>query len=50
VLETLSSLKDLPRAAEPDDNTQSGVAPDGHALFTRNIDTQEIYALTMKWP
>jgi hypothetical protein len=25
-------------------------APDGSPLFTRDIGTQEIYALTVKWP
>jgi eukaryotic-like serine/threonine-protein kinase len=28
----------------------SGVAPDGSILATRDISTQEIYALDMKWP
>jgi Tol biopolymer transport system component len=27
-----------------------GVAPDGSVLLTRDIGTQEIYALNMKWP
>jgi hypothetical protein len=40
----------LPRAIGPDGNTQISVAPDGSAVFTRDIGTQEIYALTMKWP
>jgi WD40-like Beta Propeller Repeat len=31
-------------------NTRIGVAPDGSAVFTRDIGTQEIYALTVKWP
>ena len=26
------------------------VAPDGSLVFTRNTGTQEIYALTVKWP
>jgi eukaryotic-like serine/threonine-protein kinase len=49
-VETIASLKDLPRAIGPDGNTQIGVAPDGSAVFTRDIGTQEIYALTVKWP
>jgi WD40 repeat protein len=49
-VETITSLKDLPRATGPDGNTQIGVAPDGSAVFTRDIGTQEIYALTVKWP
>lgn len=49
-VEMITSLKDLPRATGPDGNTQIGVAPDGSAVFTRDIGTQEIYALTVKWP
>lgn len=48
-VETITSLKDLPRARGPDGNTQISVAPDGSAIFTRDIGTQEIYALTLKW-
>jgi hypothetical protein len=49
-VETITSLKDLPRAIGLDSNTQVSVAPDGSAVFTRDIGTQEIYALTIKWP
>jgi serine/threonine protein kinase/Tol biopolymer transport system component len=49
-VEMIVSLKDLPRAIGPDGNTQISVAPDGSAVFTRDIGTQEIYALTVKWP
>jgi hypothetical protein len=49
-VETITSLKDLRLAAGPDGNTQISVAPDGSAIFTRDIGTQEIYALTLKWP
>ncbi len=49
-VETITSLKDLPRARGPDSNTQISVAPDGSPIFTRDIGTQEIYALTIKWP
>jgi len=31
-------------------NPQIGVAPDGSIVFTRDIGTQEIYALNVKWP
>jgi serine/threonine protein kinase/Tol biopolymer transport system component len=48
--EVLASLKDFPLAPGPDGNTQISVAPDGSVVFTRNIGTQEIYALTLKWP
>ena len=49
-VETITSLKELPRAIGPDSNTQISVAPDGSPIFTRDIGTQEIYALTVKWP
>lgn len=48
--ETLASLKELRLAPGPDENTQISVAPDGSPVFTRDVGTQEIYALTVKWP
>ncbi|MBZ5582658.1 MAG: serine/threonine-protein kinase [Acidobacteriia bacterium] len=49
-IETITSLKGLHRATGPGGNTEIGVAPDGSPVFTRDIGTQEIYALTVKWP
>ena len=49
-VEAVASLKELRRALGPDGGTQISVAPDGSAIFTRDISTQEIYALTLKWP
>jgi Tol biopolymer transport system component len=50
-IEEIASLKDLRRVTDPiDQNTQISVAPDGSPVFTRDIGTQEIYALTVKWP
>jgi WD40 repeat protein len=50
-LETIASLKGLPRVADwQEANTQISVAPDGSAVFTRDVGSQEIYALTVKWP
>jgi Tol biopolymer transport system component/tRNA A-37 threonylcarbamoyl transferase component Bud32 len=48
--EIITRLKDLRQATGPDGNTQIGVAPDGSPVFTRDVGTQEIYALTLKWP
>jgi hypothetical protein len=48
--ETIASLKDLRLGTGPGGNTEIGVAPDGSAVFTRNTGSQEIYALTVKWP
>jgi Tol biopolymer transport system component len=49
-VEAITSLKNFIQATGPDGNTQIGVAPDGSPVFTRDIGTQEIYALTVKWP
>ena len=49
--EELASLKGLRRALDPIlGGTQISVAPDGSPVFTRDIGTEEIYALTIKWP
>jgi Tol biopolymer transport system component/DNA-binding winged helix-turn-helix (wHTH) protein len=48
-VETIASLKELRRAVGPDENTQISVAPDASAIFTRDVGTQEIYALKLKW-
>ena len=49
-VEMIANLKDWPRADGPDWNTQISVASDGSAVFTRDVGTQEIYALSVKWP
>ena len=49
-VETITSLKSLPLAVGPNENTQFGVTADGSPVFARDIGTQEIYALTVKWP
>ena len=49
-IETITSLKDLRRVSDWVENTQINVAPDGSPIFTRDIGSQEIYALTVKWP
>lgn len=50
-VETIASLKDLRRVVDPvDDSTQVSVAPDASPVFTRDIGTEEIYALDVKWP
>jgi Tol biopolymer transport system component len=48
--EVIGSLRGLRLAKGPDNGTQISVAPDGSPLFTLDIGTQEIYALTVKWP
>jgi serine/threonine protein kinase len=50
-IETIVSLKDLRQVVDSvEGNTQISVAPDGSAVFTRDIGTQEIYALNVRWP
>ena len=49
-VEAIISLKSLPIAVGPGENTQFGVAADGSPVFARDIGTREIYALTVKWP
>ncbi|MGH9743437.1 MAG: protein kinase domain-containing protein, partial [Candidatus Acidiferrum sp.] len=48
-VETITSLKGLHRATGPAGNTEINVAPDGSPVFTRDIGTQEIYAIAVKW-
>ena len=47
---TVASLKGLRRVVDVNVGTEINVAPDGSALFTRDVGTQEIYALDVKWP
>jgi hypothetical protein len=50
-IETITSLKDLRRVVDSAErSTQIDVAPDGSPVFTRDIGTQEIYALNVRWP
>ncbi len=49
--ETIASLKGLRRVEDSAwFGTQIDVAPDGSPVFTRDIGTQEIYALSVHWP
>jgi serine/threonine protein kinase len=49
-VETVASLKNFRPVVDEDTGSWVGVAPDGSALLTRDIGTQEIYALDVKWP
>ena len=50
-VEPITSLKGFRRVVDAvEGGTQIGVAPDGSIVFTRDIGTQEIYALNIKWP
>jgi serine/threonine protein kinase/Tol biopolymer transport system component len=48
-IETIASLKNFHQIDDPD-TSQIGVAPDGSALITRDLGTQEVYAISVKWP
>ena len=50
-VEAIISLTGLRRVVDPvEQSTQISVAPDGSPVFTRDIGTQEIYALNIEWP
>ena len=50
-VEEVASLKDFRPVQDPYiGNTQLNVGPDNSPLLTRDIGTQEVYALTVKWP
>jgi hypothetical protein len=49
-IEFLTSWKNLRPEIRPSGSTQISVAPDGSPVFTRDLGTEEIYALTVKWP
>ena len=49
-IENIVDLRGLRRVVDSFFGTQVGAAPDGSVLLTRDIGTQEIYALTVKWP
>ncbi|MGC2476446.1 MAG: protein kinase [Candidatus Sulfotelmatobacter sp.] len=48
--ELLVDLKELPRYSAPPAYGWSGIAPDGSALFVRDLSTDEIYALDLDLP
>jgi len=51
-IEPVVSLKGLRRVSDPvvGGNSWIGVAPDGSLLLSRGAGTQEVFALTVKWP
>ena len=49
-VETISSLKDVHNVDEIESGPSLSASPDDSILITRDIGTQEIYALTVKWP
>ena len=50
-IETITSLKGLRRVVDSvQGQTKVDVAPDGSPVFTRDVGSQEIYALSVRWP
>ena len=50
-VETIANLSSLRRVVDAIEGIpQIATAPDGSIVFTRDIGTQEIYALNIKWP
>ena len=49
-LETITSLKNCRPVEDEETGTWIGVAPDGSPLLTRDVGTQEIYELSVRWP
>jgi hypothetical protein len=49
--EEIASLKTMRQALDPIlGETHISIAPDGSPVFTRDIGSQKIYALSLKWP
>src|SRR5215469_11290593 len=49
-IETIVGLRSFRNTSDPDEGIDIGIAPDGSALLTRDVGTQEVYSLTVKWP
>lgn len=49
-VETIMSMTVIRRVNDAYEGNQINVAPDGSPLFTRDVGSQEIYALNVKWP
>jgi hypothetical protein len=48
-LETVASLKSFRPVVDEDTDKWLGVATDGSPVLTRDIGTQEIYDLSIRW-
>jgi len=49
-IEPVADLSGVRRVEKYGQGTWLGIGPDGSVLITRDIGTQEIYALDVKWP
>jgi hypothetical protein len=48
--ELVNDLKNLRRYSDPIVGSWSGIAPDGSPLFSRDLSTDEIYAIDLNLP
>ena len=48
-MEVITGMNNIRRIDDAVTGYWAGVAPDGSLLLTRDIGTQEIYALSVKW-
>ena len=49
-IETMAGMKDLRPLTNEGTGFWMGVAPDGSVLLTRDLGSQEIYSLPVRWP
>lgn len=49
-VEDIASLKNLRAVNDPNEGIQVTVGPDNLPLVTQDIGTQEVYAISVKWP
>ena len=49
-VDKVMEIKGLRRAVDDEVGTLLSVAPDGSVLLTRDVGTEEIYALGVNWP
>lgn len=49
-VEAVMEIKGLRRVVDEEIGTAFAVGLDGSVLLTRDVGTQEVYALTVKWP
>ena len=49
-VETMMEIKELRRVVDEEIGTAFAVGLDGSVLLTRDVGTEEVYALTVKWP
>ena len=49
-VEEIASLKNFRAVNDPSEGVQVSTGPDNLPVVTRDVGTQEVYALSVKWP